>query len=304
VSSTRHELVVEEADAGTRLDLYVGGKLGLSRARLKALFDEGAVKVNGRAAKKGQAVLAGQTVAVEVVSGDPRPVPEPQAPLVLLHQSADYVFANKPAGWPSHPLQPGETGTLANALVARFPECVDAGLDPREGGLCHRLDGPTSGVIVAARSREAWRRAREAFTGREVDKRYWAVVSGPLADEGEIDLPLRHSARHSDRVEPAADGPDGAREALTTFRVLSRKGQYTLVEARIHTGVLHQVRAHLAGIGAPLVGDSQYGGEILEGLPRHLLHARTLQLPGEPAAHALPPDDFLRTLERLGLQKP
>ncbi len=301
---SQHSLTVPESDAGARLDLYVGAALGLSRAKLKALFDAGSIKVNGRSAKKGQTVAAGQLVTVELSEADPRPLPDPSAPLVVLRETPSLVFVDKPAGWPSHPLQPGETGTLANALVARFPECADAGEDPREGGLCHRLDGPTSGVIVAARSKEAWTFARDAFTRREVDKRYWALVSGPLTDEGEIDLPLRHGGRHADRVEPAADGAEGARDALTTFRVLSRKGQYTLVEARIHTGVLHQVRAHLAAVGAPLVADAQYDGEALEGLDRHLLHARALGLPGEPMVEAPTPAAFVDVLARLGLPLP
>ncbi len=307
MSTKTETLTVAEGDAGARLDLWVGGKLSLSRARLKALFESGAVRVNGRTAKKGQPVLAGQTVTVALTEADPRPVPTPDAPLPVLRETDEYVYVDKPAGWPSHPLQPGETGTVVNALVARYPECADAGDDLREGGLCHRLDGPTSGVIVAARTREAWLRTREAFTRRDVDKRYWAIVSGPIADEGEIDVALRHPARHTDRVEPAADevhGHSSAREAFTTFTVLARRGQYSLVEARIHTGVLHQVRAHLASIGAPLVGDTLYGGEPLEGLERHLLHARALGLPGEPPVFAPPPAPFLDALSRLGLPLP
>jgi 23S rRNA pseudouridine1911/1915/1917 synthase len=174
---------------------------------------------------------------------------------------------------PSHPLEPGERGTVVNALVARHPECADASADPREGGLVHRLDTLTSGVLLAARSAEAWRTVRDAFSGRRVDKRYLAVVTGPVADEGEIDLPLRHRGDH---VEPALSG--GGREAVTDFRVLSRAGDASLLEVRIHTGVLHQIRAHLAAIGAPVLGDQDYGGRPLSGLDRFFLHAARLGL--------------------------
>ncbi|MBX5482134.1 MAG: RluA family pseudouridine synthase [Myxococcaceae bacterium] len=301
-----HQLTVDEGSAGSRIDLFVGRALALSRAKLKALFDAGAVRVDGRVAKKGATVVAGQRITVDLPEGDPRPVPEPDLPLTVLHADDALVFVDKPAGAPSHPLVPGERGTVANALVARFPECAEASADPREGGLCHRLDVDTSGVMVAARTRAAWTAVREAFAARKVDKRYWAVVSGPIADEGEIDLPLRHPPRHPDRVEAAADGA-GAREALTTFRVLDRSGEYALVEARIHTGVLHQVRAHLASIGAPLVGDPQYGGPEVPGVGRHLLHARSLALThpvtGRPIAQtAEAPEDFRAALERLGLR--
>ena len=197
-TGTTHTLVVETDKAGQRVDLFIGEALGLSRAKLKKLFESGAVKVDGRVAKKGLLVAAGQRLTVVVSEERREVVPEPEAPLVVLHEDATLVAVDKPAGRPSHPLRPGETGTVANALVARYPECAGASEDSREGGLCHRLDIETSGVMVAARTREAWTAVREAFGGREVDKRYWALVTGPLADEGEIDLPLRHHPRHRD----------------------------------------------------------------------------------------------------------
>src|SRR6478752_6966592 len=99
----------------------------------------------------------------------------------------------KPAGVPSHPLQPGETGTLANALVARHPECADAGDDAREGGLAHRLDVDTSGVMVAARSRPAWQALREALRGGRAEKEYLALVTGAIDRPGEVALALLHA---------------------------------------------------------------------------------------------------------------
>lgn len=263
---------------GKRLDVFVCEALGLSRARVKRLFDEGAIRVGGRPGRKGQLVAAGQQVAVTLGEESPAALPDASVRLELLHVDEALVFVDKPAGVPSHPLRPGETGTVANALVARIPECQAASEDPREGGLCHRLDVETSGVLVAARTRDAWRRVREAFDRRAVDKRYLALATGPIAEEGEIDLPLRHHPRHPDRVEPAPGGGDAAREALSSFRVLGRAGDYALVEVRILTGVLHQVRAHLAAIGAPLVGDALYGGRPEPGLARFFLHARSLEL--------------------------
>ena len=306
----RTELTVDQASEGERIDLYVGRALGLSRARLRSLFEMGAVRVEGRRAKKGETVRAGERVEVEIAPEDPRPLPEPERPLQILHSDEALVFVDKPSGWPSHPLLPGERGTVVNALVARFPECVEASADPREGGLCHRLDVQTSGVLLAARARTVWKRMREAFSGRDIDKRYWALVAGPIADEGEIDLPLRHVPRHPDRVEPAPDGHD-AREALTIFRVLARAGEHALVEARILTGVLHQVRAHLAAIGAPLVADAQYGGAPLTGQAQEhfFLHARSLAfehpLSGAQIRVEAPlPGDWPPVLLELGLDHP
>lgn len=271
------ELTVDDAAAGTRLDLFVGDKLGLSRTRLKALFDEGAVRVDGRHAKKGQSIAAGQRVSVRWQPQSSAAVADASMALEVLYEDPDLVFLNKPAGVASQPLKPGETGTLANALVARFSECAEASEDPREGGLCHRLDIETSGVVLAARSRETWREVRELFSRHEIDKRYLALVTGPIADDGEIELALRHAAR-GDHVEPAEDDQADARPARSRFRVLERDGEYSLVEVQIETGVLHQVRAHLAAIGAPIVGDALYGGRPDARLHRFFLHAARLGL--------------------------
>jgi 23S rRNA pseudouridine1911/1915/1917 synthase len=267
---------VPEDSAGKRLDTVIGAELKLPRARLKELFDAGAVRVDGRKAKKGDDAKAGARVEVLLPDTAEALVPAPELPLLVLHEDESLLFLDKASGVPAHPLKPGETGTLANALVARYPEVAQASLEEREGGLCHRLDIETSGVILAARTRAAWTAMREAFTGRDVDKRYLALVSGPIADEGEIDLPLLHTG---ERVRPAVDAPEKAREALSRFTVLARSGTSSLVEVQILTGVLHQVRAHLAAIGAPIVGDALYGGPTDPGLPhRFFLHARALSV--------------------------
>ncbi len=299
--SERRTLDVPADAAGMRVDVWLAAALALPRARVKELLDRGAVRIGGRPPRKGDRTIAGARVEVTLPDDDPRPVPQPELPLRLLHIDAQLVAVDKPAGLPSHPLAPGERGTVVNALVARHPECADASADPREGGLVHRLDTLTSGVLLAARTPEAWKVVREAFSGREVDKRYLAVVTGPIADAGEIDLPLRHRADH---VEPALSG--GGREALTDFRVLSRAGDAALLDVGIRTGVLHQIRAHLAAIGAPVLGDTDYGGRPQPGLDRFFLHAARLGLAhpatGSRLEIASPlPEDLRRVLGTLGL---
>lgn len=299
--SERRTLDVPADAGGMRVDVWLAGALALPRARVKELLERGAVRIGGRPPRKGDRTVAGARVEVTLPDDDPRPVPQPELPLRLLHVDAQLVAVDKPAGLPSHPLAPGERGTVVNALVARHPECADASADPREGGLVHRLDTLTSGVLLAARAPEVWKAVREAFSGREVDKRYLAVVTGPIADAGEIDLPLRH---RSDHVEPALSG--GGREALTDFRVLSRAGDAALLDVGIRTGVLHQIRAHLAAIGAPVLGDADYGGRPQPGLDRFFLHAARLGLlhpaTGSRLEIAAPlPGELARVLGALGL---
>lgn len=257
-------------DAGdTRLDLFLGQMLELSRAKARALLDDGKVRVDGRRAPKGLMLTAGQTVEVDIVETSLALVPEAEVALSVLWEDSSLIAVDKRSGMPSHPLRPGETGTVANALVARYPECETASEDAREAGLVHRLDTDTSGVMVAARTAEVWRALRTAFTQRHIDKTYWALTCGPIADEGDIDLPLLQAGG---RVRPDNAG----REALSSFRVLRRVGPYCLVEVKILTGVMHQVRAHLAAVGAPLLGDTLYGGPEDPVLRRFFLHARAL----------------------------
>jgi 23S rRNA pseudouridine1911/1915/1917 synthase len=269
----RHELDVPADFEGQRVDRFVGERLSLSRTRLKALFEAEGVRVDGRRAKKGLALRAGQRVVVDVDETRADAVADASLTLPVVYEDDALVAVDKPAGMPSQPLQPGETGTVANALVARWPALAQVGDDPREAGLCHRLDVETSGVLLAAKTSAVWRVMRAAFSEPgAVDKRYLALVRGPLADEGDIDLPLVHAGDH---VRPALS-TDEARPARSSFVVRQRRGVASLVEVRLYTGVLHQVRAHLAAIGAPIVGDTRYGGRPQPGLSRFFLHATSL----------------------------
>jgi len=307
-SSELRELTVPAELKPQRVDAFLRERLAISRTQLSSLFESGGVRVNGRLAKKGQIVEAGQRIRLRSVPSGASLVADLDLPLSVLHLDDAFLFVDKPAGYPSHPLRPGERGTLANAIAARFPECLLASDEPREAGLCHRLDVGTSGVVLVARTPEAWKFARELFGRQEVDKRYWALVTGPLADEGEVDLPLRHAPKHPERVEAAAGDPR-ARPARSAFRVLAREGTHSLVEVRIFTGVMHQVRAHLAAIGAPIAGDPLYGGRPQRSLARPFLHARSLALKhpreGEHLlVHSPLPTELASTLAQLRISNP
>lgn len=297
----KHSLTVDSVWDGKRIDVVVGDALSLSRNRLKALFEDGQVKLNHRRAKKGLNVKSGDIIDVELPEdvGVKAAQADAAIELKLLHVDESLVFVDKAAGVPSQPLRPGELGTVANALIAAFPEMAQVSDDSREAGLCHRLDVDTSGVLLAARTKEAWQEMRAAFsTERSVDKRYVALVQGPLADEGTIEVPLAHAGDH---VVPAwSEG----RVAITEFHVRARRGTYSLVEVSIITGVLHQVRAHLAAIGAPILGDTLYGGASVDGLTRFFLHAASLSVKHPVTGRVLTvhsplPPELERVRERL-----
>jgi 23S rRNA pseudouridine1911/1915/1917 synthase len=205
-------------------------------------------------------------------------VPEPDLALDVLHADARLLAVAKPAGQPSHPLRPGETGTLANALVARYPECAAVGRDVREAGLVHRLDRGTSGVLIAARDLDAYSFARRAFAAGQVDKTYLALVAG-AASTGELDAPLVQRGRRSVIARP---GDPDALAAFTRWRPLASASGVTLLEVTAESGRMHQVRAHLAAAGHPLAGDPLYGGPESVGgqrIEHPFLHARSIALP-------------------------
>ncbi len=290
-----------------RLDRAVAKLFGVSRARAMEWIAQGRVRVEGRRAPKGAPVQAGARISVTLPPSD-EPVGQPELPIRIVHADAYLVVADKPAGMPSHPLEPAERGTAANALVGRFPELARVGPSPREGGLVHRLDTDTSGLLLAARTDAAHAMLRAQFSARTVEKGYLALVSGEIHAGGEIALPLLHDPGEPRRMLAASDpeyaAAHGARPAVTRFAPVERRGGFTLLEVEIPTGVMHQIRAHLAFIGHPLAGDVLYGGPLLPGLPRHFLHASRLGFAhpdGSRARYESPlPPDLAAALRGLG----
>jgi 23S rRNA pseudouridine1911/1915/1917 synthase len=296
----RLRLVVAAEDAGMRLDALVARRVpGLSRRRAALLCADGAVTVDGAPGAKGALPAVGSVVELAV----PEPsavVPESDAALALVLVRADLVIVNKPAGQPTAPLADGERGTLVNALLGHFPELSGLGYGGREPGIVHRLDNLTSGLVLAARSEPAFARLRAAIAAEELEKRYLAlVVDGALDDEGEITAELGGAGRHSPRVRVAGIGraPRGARPATTRWRVLERVRGVALLEVSAPRAMRHQIRAHLAAAGHPILGDQLYGGAAHPELgPRHALHASLLRWRGDATVAAfeaeapLPPE--------------
>jgi len=287
------ELVVPESLDGARLDKAIAQLLPeLSRARVKRAVELGAVRINGRRLPKGGTVSRGDVVRIDVGQvADTPAAATPDAPLHVVLETDAVVVVDKPAGQPTAPLRPGETGTLVNALLGRYPELVPqdtasfVGHSAREPGIIHRLDTETSGAVVVARTAAAFDVLKAALKEGRLDKRYLLVCSGEgLPEEGTIEFPLTNHPKDQRRVYACVHPRDvmryEPRPAATAYRVVQRAGAWALVEARVGKALRHQIRAHFAAIGHPLAGDELYGGPVIRALGRHALHASQVRYEG------------------------
>jgi 23S rRNA pseudouridine1911/1915/1917 synthase len=190
--------------------------------------------------------------------------------LRVVHVDDDLAVVEKPAGLVVHPA-PSHRGPT---LVEELGDMLGGGADPRRTGIVHRLDKGTSGLLVVARGEAAHAALQEQVRSREVERVYLALSRGRLRSRtGTIDAPIGRASRQRHRM--AVSGA-ASRKARTHFAVLEALGAETFLEARLETGRTHQIRAHFAAIGHPLVGDVTYGGEPKYGLERQFLHASRL----------------------------
>lgn len=299
-------LTVGPDDGGRRLDLFLAERLGLSRAQTRRLLARGAVVVGGRdvgADAKGQPVHAGEAVEVTAFTRPEheRAIARPDLPLAVRSEGPGWLVVDKPAGTPVHPLAETEDNTVLNALIARHPEVHGVGEGALRSGVVHRLDVDTSGVLLLATQEEVWQRLRTAFREHRVEKVYRAIVTGRLEGGGHVELPLVTARHRPARVRVARDDEvsRGVRMAATSWSPLEIFAAATLVEVRPRTGHLHQIRATLAHLGHPVVGDAAYGAPS-DGVAasRQLLHAARVSF--EEVGGACPdPEDFTAALEAL-----
>ncbi len=226
----------------------------------------------------------------------------------LLYRDGLMLVIDKPGGLPVH-AGPSSRMKGGGDNLEQYFDALRFGL-PRPPALAHRLDRDTSGCLVLGRHPKALRKLHKLFSEGRVEKTYWAVTRGvPEKLSGSVDAPLKKTARGSGwRVETAAGDDPDAQTARTTYRVLAQADGRAFIEARPKTGRTHQIRVHLAAIGAPIIGDPQYGDLSPEDRAQPMmLHARRILVPisknKDPVAvEAAPPDAMAAALAALGVK--
>ncbi len=272
------KMVVPAVLAGERVDRAVSTLVGWTRAEVATLCEAGSVLVQGRPVAKSRRLVEGDTVellAEPAVAA--LPLADPNVAVHVRYEDADVLVIAKQAGLVVHPGAGQPDGTLANGLLARYPEIAAVG-DPARPGIVHRLDRDTSGLMIVARTQIAYDALVDQLSARAVERRYTALVWGELdASRGVIDAPIGRSTARRTRMAVRA----GGREARTGYHVVETFPHplTSLLDCRLETGRTHQIRVHLGAIDHPVVGDATYGGlrpPITLGRP--FLHSAELAL--------------------------
>lgn len=252
-----------------RLDLFLAAKgLSPSRSLIQRLIRGGGVTVNGRPAEPSMTLRAGDLVRVEAPEPEQSELQPEAISLFVVYEDQDVAVIDKPAGLVVHPGAGCSSGTLVNALLARWPSLASTGSVLRPG-IVHRLDKDTSGLMVIAKNEAAYLDLSRQIKAREIHKEYLALANGALRPaKGRIEAPIGRDPRNRKRMAVVERG----HAATTEYHVLEYLSGYSLLKVITITGRTHQIRVHLAAVGHPLLGDTLYGGKSPL-LDRQFLHA-------------------------------
>lgn len=282
-----------------------------SRAFIREAIGAGDVLVNGRPALKGLKLRGGERIAVRKLAEAADNLVQPNSAIDVscVYEDAALLGFDKPAAQSVHPLRHDETDTLMNGVVARFPECIPLGDRPLMAGALHRIDAMTTGLVLVARTSEAFAAVRAQFAAQQVEKTYLALVEGEVASGGTIELDLAHDPHlpycrmidaHRNRLTRAEREALRALHAVTSYEPIGatkvENEIRTLLKVTIFTGVTHQIRASLALAGMHIINDRLYGAFAVEGMQGHCLHSLSAKLrhpvTGELVTIATPPPPF------------
>ena len=312
MTTIRHQAEVPLGAAGRRFDQALAEMFpDYSRSRLSGWIKSGAVTLDGAQAPPRQLLRGGEQVLLQVeLAAEVTSEPEAIA-LDIVHEDEHLLVLNKPAGLVVHPGAGNPVGTLLNALLHHDPLLAEL---PR-GGIVHRLDKDTSGLMVVAKTLPTCTALVDLLSRHEVERQYEAVVLGTMVSGGTVDAPI---GRHmGDRLRQSVRDEEDGKRAVTHYRLRERFRAHSLLQCQLETGRTHQIRVHMAHINHPLLGDPLYGGGLklpkgaspeligtLRGFRRQALHAERLSFVHPVTEEALSfnaerPADQLALIEAL-----
>jgi 23S rRNA pseudouridine1911/1915/1917 synthase len=281
------DIIVDQKDSGTRLDVFLTHHLSLSRSAAARIIESGLVLVDGKMRRPAFKVKAGMRVygAFERAASEATLLPW-EISLKVIFEDEWIIVIDKPAGLVVHPGAGNADCTLIHALFARYPEIKDVGESARPG-IVHRLDKLTSGVMVVARNNEAHAALSHAFKVHEQRREYLAICYGHMSQEqGSIETYMQRHPKDRKRMTSRVKN---GRKAVTHYQVIRQWKAFSLLSLRLETGRTHQIRVHLSDLGHPVAGDAQYGGRrragviadkilrsYIKNLTRQMLHAAML----------------------------
>ena len=255
-----------------RVDKFISTTINKSRGEVQKYFTESRVFVNGKISKPSQCVNEGDVIEFEALEVVESTIEKQNIPLDIVYEDSDVIVVNKPSGMVVHPANGHYKDTLVNALMYHCTDLSTINGEIRPG-IVHRIDKDTSGLLVACKNDLAHNSIAAQLKAKTSTRKYIAIVYGNFEHNyGRVDAPIARDPQN--RLKMAV--VKGGKESITTFKVLERFGDYTLLELKLETGRTHQIRVHMAYIGHPVLGDPLYGPKKVIGEYGQYLHAQTL----------------------------
>ena len=271
--------IIDETDAGTRIDRYLTGQLeDISRSHIQKLLERGEIRVNNQQIKPNYKLKAGDEVII-IADTAPQPVDiVPQdIPLDIIYEDDDLLIINKPKGMVVHPAAGHWDGTLVNAIMFHCGDRLSGINGELRPGIVHRIDKDTTGSLVVCKNDQAHIAIAEQIAVHSIRRVYEGIIHGSLPQQsGTVDAPIGRDPKNRKRM--AVEKVHG-KQAITHYTVLKSFANYSYVRFELETGRTHQIRVHMAHLGHPLLGDEVYGPKKCPfKLQGQTLHAKVIGL--------------------------